>query len=461
MIKNGEKTIELRLYDEKRRKIKVGDTILFKSGVGQLTATVKALHIFRSFEELYAALPLDKCGYAADETATASPDDMLEYYNKEQIEKYGVVGIEIEVKNEKNIAEEISSLHYRPAKGWINDPNGLVWFNGYYHIFYQHSPNYETPWHESMHWGHARTKDFIRFEELPVALFPDKPYDIDGCWSGTAIVRDDTLYLFYACVRGETQAVAVAQSKDGIHFEKYSGNPVIETFPPEGSSDFRDPAVCFADGKFWCVMASGNREKHTAVLLLYESDDLFNWRYHGVLREWENARFAECPSFMPFEDKYLLSASVCRENGHSFSIAVGSFKNGSFVTEVTGEVDKGPDQYADQIFRDPKGRCILISWIPGWAYAGYREQDIGCMSVPREITLNDGKICAYPIEELRQFIKTSDPALIQTENGFRTRRNGRADVICQSQLKQLSCIRDGDFIEVFVNGGEEVFTALL
>ena len=97
MIKNGEKTIELRLYDEKRRKIKVGDTICFKSKTDKLTSTVRALHIFRNFEELYVALPLDKCGYTADELATASPDDMLEYYTKEQIEKYGVVGIEIEI----------------------------------------------------------------------------------------------------------------------------------------------------------------------------------------------------------------------------------------------------------------------------------------------------------------------------------------------------------------------------
>lgn len=97
MIKNGEKTVELRLYDEKRSKIKVGDCICFKSKKDELTATVKAVHIFKSFEELYAALPLDKCGYTADELATASPDDMLEYYTKEQIEKYGVVGIEIEI----------------------------------------------------------------------------------------------------------------------------------------------------------------------------------------------------------------------------------------------------------------------------------------------------------------------------------------------------------------------------
>jgi len=96
-IKNGSKTIELRLYDEKRRKIKVGDMIRFRSKTDKLTATVKALHIFKNFEELYAALPLDKCGDSANEIATASPDDMLEYYTKEQIDKYGVVGFEIEV----------------------------------------------------------------------------------------------------------------------------------------------------------------------------------------------------------------------------------------------------------------------------------------------------------------------------------------------------------------------------
>ena len=96
MIKSGAKTIELRLYDDKRRKIKVGDSICFRFQTDTVTAEVKALYVFRSFVELYAALPLDKCGYTADELATASPDDMLEYYTKEQIKKHRVVGIEIE-----------------------------------------------------------------------------------------------------------------------------------------------------------------------------------------------------------------------------------------------------------------------------------------------------------------------------------------------------------------------------
>ena len=353
------------------------------------------------------------------------------------------------------------SFHYRPAGGWMNDPNGLVWFRGHYHLFYQHAPHFETPWRESMHWGHARTGDFLRFEELPPALFPDRPYDRDGCWSGTAVVKDDVLYLFYAGVQGERQTVCVACSGDGIRFEKYEGNPVIAAFPPEGSPDFRDPAVCFADGKYRCVVASGNREKHTAVLLLYDSEDLFHWQYRGVMREWENARFAECPSFLPFGDQFLLAASVCREDGHRFSMAVGSFRNGRFTAETTGEVDKGPDQYAGQIFRDPKGRAILLSWIPGWAYAGYRERDIGCLSLPREITLQDGKLRAYPIEEVRHLLRPGDPALLRTEDGFRIRRAGREDVVFQGEIRQLSCARDGDILEVFVNGGEEVYTALL
>ena len=88
--------------------------------------------------------------------------------------------------------------HYRPKKGWVNDPNGLVYFDGYYHVFYQHAPDFEIPWQQPMHWGHARTKDFLHWEELPIALFPDTVYDDNTCASGTAIVKDGMLYLFYS-----------------------------------------------------------------------------------------------------------------------------------------------------------------------------------------------------------------------------------------------------------------------
>ena len=351
--------------------------------------------------------------------------------------------------------------HYATKKGWVNDPNGLVYFNGYYHIFYQHAPNFEKPWKENMHWGHARTKDFLTYEELPVALYPDKPYDKDGCWSGTAIVKDGKLFLFYASIHDGVQSVSVAYSDDGITFQKYEHNPVIASFPSDGCPDFRDPAVCHSKGKYYCVMASGNREKKTANLLLYESEDLFEWNYKGVLCQWENSKFAECPSFMESGDKYLLTASVCTESSHRFSVMYGKFEDCKFTPEYIGEVDKGPDQYAGQVFLDHKGRTILISWLPGWQYAGYKKKDIGCMSVPREIKLIDGKIYGYPVEEVQHLMKESDSGLIRKSDGFKIKRSRRKSVVYKGEIKDLKIIRDGYIMEVFVNGGEEIYSVLL
>ena len=353
--------------------------------------------------------------------------------------------------------------HYTTEKGWVNDPNGLVWFDGYYHIFYQHSPNYEKPWHEPMHWGHARTKDFIEWEELPVALYPDKPYDNEGCWSGTAIVKDDTLYLFYASVTDDKfQTVSVAYSKDGINFEKYENNPVIAHYPEDGGPDFRDPAVAYIDGKYYCVMATGHPESKKGRLLIYESDDLLCWKYNGIMAEWDNAMYNECPSFMLSGDKALLSASVCPYDiSHYFSVMYGEFKDGVFRTEIKGQVDKGPDQYAGQIFKDHKGRCILMTWIPGWSYNGYASKDVGCMSVPRQIFTENGKVYGYPVEEVQHLLKDSDPAVSVNENGFTIERTNRDSVVYNGKITDLKIIRDEYILEVFVNGGEIIYSVLL
>ena len=360
------------------------------------------------------------------------------------------------------------SYHFRPRKGWINDPNGLVFFKGYYHVFYQHAPDFEVPWKQPMHWGHARTKDFITFEELPVALYPDKLYDTDGCWSGTAIVKDGVLYLFYASIRKDAeghhayQTVSVATSTDGIHFEKYAGNPVIDHFPADGGKDFRDPAVCFANGHYYCVMATGHPETKTGRLLLYQSDNLLAWHYLGIMSEWANCKYTECPSFLPAENGFLLTASVCPlDKRHYFSVMYGKFQNGTFTPHTADEVDKGPDQYAGQVFRDPLGRNILISWMPGWKYKGYADRDIGCMSVPRELKQIDGHACAYPIAELQHLLTDADPAVERTADGFIIRRTGRDPVVYKGDIQELKILRDGYVVEVFINGGREVYTALL
>ncbi len=360
------------------------------------------------------------------------------------------------------------SHHYRPPHGWVNDPNGLVYYKGYYHVFFQHTPYSERP-DKPMHWGHARTRDFLTYEELPVALAPDMPYDRDGCWSGTAIVRDDRLYLFYAAVRKEEgksdpiQTVAVAYSDDGVHFEKYAGNPVIATYPADGGPDFRDPAVALIDGVYYCVMASGHRETRAARLLLYRGEDMLHWDYIGVMCEWPSCRFAECPSFMPAEDgKYLLAASVAPLEGKLyFSVMYGDFVNNRFTYSIRERVDHGPDRYAGQVFRDARGRNILMTWIPGWAYVGYAERDVGCMSLPRELTYKNGRVYGYPVEEVRHLLTDSDPALTRTVDGFEIVRAGRAPVLHRGELRDLKMYRDGYVLEVFVNGGEDIYTVLL
>ena len=361
------------------------------------------------------------------------------------------------------------NYHYRPKKGWVNDPNGLVYFQGYYHIFYQHAPDFEIPWKQPMHWGHARTKDFLHWEELPVALCPDKKYDNNGCWSGTAVVKDDTLYLFYASIHTpegsneQIQTVSVAYSADGIHFEKYERNPVINHYPSDGGPDFRDPAVCCIDGRYYCVIATGNPQDKAARLLLYKSENLFDWEYLGIMSEWENGRFAECPSFMLAEDnKYLLTVSVCPiDKNHYFSVMYGEFTDEKFYVNYIAEVDKGPDQYAGQVFRDHKGRNILISWIPGWSYSGYAETDVGCMSVPRQLTLRDGKVYGYPVEEVQHLLKDEDPCVKRTDTGFIIERTGRDPVIYTGEITELKILRDAYIVEVFVNKGQEIYSVLL
>lgn len=146
--------------------------------------------------------------------------------------------------------------HLAARAGWMNDPNGLVWFDGWYHAFYQHHP-YSTQW-GPMHWGHARSKDLVNWEHLPVALAPEGPDDKDGCFSGSAVVDGDMLALIYTGHKfhgdpGDEanlyQVQCLATSRDGIHFVRHG--TVIDT--PPGLHHFRDPKV-WREGEWWYMV---------------------------------------------------------------------------------------------------------------------------------------------------------------------------------------------------------------
>lgn len=317
----------------------------------------------------------------------------------------------ITIKRAKSMKLTNSDLkyHFHPQKGWLNDPNGLSFFKGQYHLFYQHLPNSEYPNGDPIHWGHAVTKDFLSYKELETAINPDMPYDAGGVWSGTAIEKDGVLYAFYASIdKNMKQTISVAYSKDGINFEKYADNPVISDYPADGSADFRDPAILYDNGKYYLVIASADIKKGTGNLLLYSSDDLFNWDYSGVLKEYADCKYCECPSFVKCDKGYLLSVSVCPKNsGHYFEVMYGDFDGKNFLEKITSHFQKGPDEYAGQIFHAPDGRNILISWIPGWEYTP-KEKCIGCLSLPLEISVLNEKITAYPIKEVQSLIDKNE-----------------------------------------------------
>ena len=188
----------------------------------------------------------------------------------------------IEVTNERYRL----GYHLMPASGWMNDPNGFSYYNGYYHLFYQYYP-YAAEW-GPMHWGHARSKDLIHWETLPVALVPTRPQD--GCFSGSAVAFDDRLWLIYTgnhVIDKEKdinrQDQNLAYSADGIHFEKYDGNPILAEAPSDNNpADFRDPKVWQEDDGFRMVVGSRDKDGLGRVLL-YSSKDLKQWDYVGAI----------------------------------------------------------------------------------------------------------------------------------------------------------------------------------
>jgi len=307
--------------------------------------------------------------------------------------------------------------HFMAPAYWINDPNGLIYFNGEYHMFYQCNP-YAPRW-GAMHWGHAKSMDLVHWEHLPIGLAPSEDYDLDkrgGCFSGSAVDDNGTLTIVYTGAAKRDgkliQSQCLATSTDGIIFEKYEGNPVIPEPPEEGSADFRDPRVWKHDDKWYVVIGSCKDGKGKA--LLYCSDNLRKWDYIGVLAESDGSlgTMWECPDFFPLGNKYVLVFSPMGMMGKNTFYIVGDmdFKTAKFTWEIIGEVDYGFDYYVTQSFLDEKGRRIMIGWInawnwmPWWKGFGFTAAKnwCGAMSIPRIVELGDDRRLRFqPVEELK------------------------------------------------------------
>jgi len=329
---------------------------------------------------------------------------------------------------EKQISEEERpAFHLTPRSGWMNDPNGFCWYNGVYHMFYQYYP-YAPHW-DDMHWGHAVSTDLLHWKYLPAALAPDENYDLDGCFSGSAITLPDGRHLLmYTGVVNErdrkgkiwgvqTQCIAIG---DGEDYEKYEGNPVLtEKDLPEGASrfDFRDPKIIQKkDGTYLALLGSRPADK-SGQILLFRSKDCLHWEFDKVLIA-NNCRFGrmwECPDFFELDGHQVLLTSPQDmlpegfeyHNGNGTLCLIGSWdeEKEEFVPEKDQAIDYGIDFYAPQTVLTPDGRRIMIGWLQNWDTLSIRDDEdpwSGQMSLPRELFIKDGRLYQLPTKELEE-----------------------------------------------------------
>jgi len=304
--------------------------------------------------------------------------------------------------------------HFVPGN-WMNDPKLFFW-NGAYHVFFQHNPN--GPFWGTMHWGHTVSRDLVHWTPLPIALAPTPGGpDQDGCFTGSVVAVEDGFRIFYTGIPSLEpfcQTQCMASSEDLISWEKYPGNPLNISKPDGFGPCWRDPCV-WKEGEDWFMLIGGEQWKGKGgVVFLYRSQNLIDWQYVHILHQGSReqvhslsptaaAYHFECPDFFPLEDKYVLLTTHAPQTFWR----VGSYTDHRFEMERFGVMDGGGFCSAKTLI-DDRGRRIAWGFLwPGWGWirepipeaeqAGFS----GVLSLPRELTiLPDGGLGLEPVPEL-------------------------------------------------------------
>ncbi|WP_416840141.1 GH32 C-terminal domain-containing protein [Haloferax sp. DFSO52] len=313
--------------------------------------------------------------------------------------------------------ERLGDDHHRPRyhlagpAHWVNDPNGVIQYDGTYHMFYQYNPG--GPFHGSIHWGHATSEDLIHWEDQPVALTPDPDGpDRDGCWSGCAVVDDDgTPTILYTGGRDHHQLPCLATTTDPMlrSWEKAEDNPIIESAPADidilGTDDwaaeFRDHAV-WKVGDDWYQLIGSAIAHVGGVALLYRSTDLREWEYVGPLHSGTEGHGTvwECPELLEFDEYDLLHVS--NYDDVRYFVGTTDLDAPDFDVDHEGLLDYG-EFYAPQSTVADDGRALSWGWVKegrgvnsqwqaGWS---------GMLSLPRELSVDaEGTLHQRPAREL-------------------------------------------------------------
>ena len=297
--------------------------------------------------------------------------------------------------------------HHTPQYGWMNDPNGMFYKDGVWHLYYQFNP-YGSMW-ENMTWGHSTSRDLLHWQAQPMALEADW---LGSIFSGSCITKGNEVVAFYTSA-GHHQTQSMATSTDGgLTFKKFEGNPVVTSDKP----DFRDPNVFWYEGtKRWIMILAVGQE-----MQIYSSKDLKDWQYESAFGQEYGCHGGvwECPDLFPLTTQPSTlhsplgsAASLCEEpstkwvllcninpggpfGGSATQYFVGQFDGHKFTCEsmpkVTKWMDYGKDHYATVSFYNaPDNRRVVLAWMSNWQYANQvpTMQFRSANSIPRDLGL--------------------------------------------------------------------------
>lgn len=326
---------------------------------------------------------------------------------------------------EKVVEPHRPAIHFTPEAMWMNDPNGLVFYKGVYHLFYQHNPN-STVW-GPMHWGHATSTDLVHWQRLPIALYPDS---LGAIFSGSAVadVKNTSglgkngkvpLVAIFThhdadgerAGKNDFQNQSLAYSlDDGKTWEKYAGNPVLRS---PGIRDFRDPKVMWHEQSKKWIMSLAAADK----IFFYSSPNLKDWKKESEFGATIGAHGGvwECPDLFQLTlgtKKYWVLIVNLNPGGPNKGSAtqyfVGNFDGKTFTPTSTDTkwLDYGPDEYAGITWFNTGERKVFIGWMSNWLYANeVPTQDWrNATTIARELKLvsvkNDLRVVSMPVKEL-------------------------------------------------------------
>jgi beta-fructofuranosidase len=300
-------------------------------------------------------------------------------------------------------------VHFTAETGWINDPHGLTFHDGRYHVFHQFVPD-SMVWAPNCHWGHATSADLLSWERRAVAIAPGD--GDDGIWTGSLIRNEAETRILYTSVAQPDLGlgrVRLATPVDDSWEEWTKGDIVVR--PPSGLDliAFRDPFVVREDSGWRMFVGAATREGE-ALALTYTSADLVDWRYDGVAVSrstvevepvWMGALW-ECPQVFEVEGHWVMVSSVWQNDVlHYAGYGIGgrdSYAAGRFQPADWGQLSFGGSYYAPSFFRDRDGRPCLIFWMRGVSDA---EQGwAGCLSLPYVLSVREGRLVAAPHPEV-------------------------------------------------------------